>query len=261
VEKIEGRTALVTGGASGIGLGIAEALLSEGARVVIADWDPASLEREVERLGDAAFGQILDVRERESWDEAKRASEAVFGPVDILINNAGVAPDWNEFADMPTDHWDRLIGIMLTGVYNGVHAFAAEFRERGEGHIINTASMNGLVARAGMGAYTAAKFGVVGLTEVLRAEMEPYGVGVSVLCPGSVRTNLLTGSENAAPDTVMRHAAAGMDPLVAGAHVIDAIRNNRLYVITHPHLKDGVAKRVGELVDAFDRAMEGLRTP
>jgi NAD(P)-dependent dehydrogenase (short-subunit alcohol dehydrogenase family) len=251
VETIEGRTALVTGGASGIGLGIVEALVDAGARVVIADRDAGPLEREAERLAGRVIGQLLDVADRAGWHEAKRNAEAVFGPVDILVNNAGIAPDFNELADMPLEHFDRAIGIMLVGVFNGIHTFGPGMRERRHGHILNTASMNGLVSVARTGAYTAAKFGVVGMTEALRKEMDPYGVGVSVLCPGAVRSNLL---RDASPDEQIVRSHRGIDPRVVGDQVVGAIRRNELYVITHGQHKPGVEARLAALVDAFDRA-------
>jgi NAD(P)-dependent dehydrogenase (short-subunit alcohol dehydrogenase family) len=254
VERIEGRTAFVTGAASGIGLAIAERLLQSGARVVIADWDPSGLKRESARLGTDVLALELDVRDRLRWDEAKRATEEAFGPVDILVNNAGVAPDQNELADMPPQTFDRLVAIMLTGVFNGIHTFGAGMRARGDGHIVNTASMAGLVASARLGAYTASKFGVVGMTEVLRAEMEPHGVGVSVLCPGLVRTNLGSDNPNTTPALRQSVFAAGLDPGIVGAQVVEAIRRNDLYVITHGEYGAAVARRAARLAQAFDAA-------
>jgi NAD(P)-dependent dehydrogenase (short-subunit alcohol dehydrogenase family) len=246
---------LVTGGASGIGLGIAEALVGEGARVVLCDWKQSWLRRETERLGAAVIGQHFDVRDREGWQTAKRAAEDAFGPVEILVNNAGVLPGRFELADMPVEHFERLIGIMLMGMFNGVHTFAAGMRERGDGHILNTASMAGLVTSPGMGAYTTAKFAVVGMSEVLRAEMEPYGVGVSVLCPGLVRTNIGIEDEEEQPAPDRSQMEGGMDPAVVGFRVIEAIRNNELYVLTH----GGYEERLAERADRVRRAAEAAK--
>jgi NAD(P)-dependent dehydrogenase (short-subunit alcohol dehydrogenase family) len=254
VDRIEGRTAFVTGGASGIGLAIAETLVAEGARVVLADWNSTSLERESARLGSPARGVELDVRDRAGWQRAKRTTEDTFGPIEILVNNAGVGPDQNELADMPPENFDRLVAIMLTGIFNGIHTFAAGMRERAEGHIVNTASMAGLVASARLGAYTASKFAVVGLTEVLRAEMEPHGVGVSVLCPGLIRTNLGSDNPNSTPAQRQAAFAAGLDPSVVGAQVLDAIRHNDLYVITHGEYGPAVDQRAARIRQAFDKA-------
>jgi NAD(P)-dependent dehydrogenase (short-subunit alcohol dehydrogenase family) len=254
MDRIDGRTAFVTGGASGIGLAIAETLVAEGARVAVADWNSTSLERQTARLGPSVLALELDVRDRAGWQQAKKTTEDTFGPIEILVNNAGVGPDQHELADMPPEHFDRLVAIMLTGMFNGIHTFAAAMRDRAEGHVVNTASMAGLVASARLGAYTAAKFAVVGMTEVLRAEMEPHGVGVSVLCPGLVRTNL--GSDNPNSTLAERQAAfaAGIDPSLVGAQVVDAIRHNDLYVITHGEYGRAVDQRAARLRRAFDEA-------
>jgi len=255
MEKIEGRTAFVTGGASGIGLAIAEALIGAGARVVIADWNPTSLQRETARLGTVALAQQLDVRDRDGWQDARHAAEEAFGPVEILVNNAGVGPDLTELADMVPENFERLVSIKLIGTFNGIHTFGAAMRDRGEGHIVNTASMAGLVATARLGAYTASKFAVVGMTEVLRAEMEPHGVGVSVLCPGLVRTNL--GSDNAPsgrPIDLPPGVDAGIDPALVGAQVVEAIRADELYIITHGERGPMVAERAARIQRAFDAA-------
>jgi NAD(P)-dependent dehydrogenase (short-subunit alcohol dehydrogenase family) len=252
VQRLERRTALVTGAASGIGLAIAEALVAEGAEVVLTDWDAVSLERECSRLGARTLAYRLDVTDRGAWKEVRRVAEAAFGPVEILVNNAGVAPDWNDLADMPVEHFDTLIAIMLTGVFNGIHTFGAAMRDLGEGHIVNMASLIGLAPGPKQGAYVAAKSGVIGLSEVLRAEMEPYGVGVSVVCPARVRTNLLVGS-----NPPHRSANDGLDPALVATSVLHAIRDNELYVITNGEHKAIVEQRTDELLGAFDRAGPG----
>jgi NADP-dependent 3-hydroxy acid dehydrogenase YdfG len=260
MERIDGRTALVTGAASGIGLAIAEALLAAGARVALVDWDASALERESSRLGGATVAHRLDVTDRDGWAGVAGAVEQAFGPVDILVNNAGIAPDLDDLADMRPESFDRLVGIKLTGTFNGIHTFAAGMRERGDGHIVNTASMAGLMASAHLGAYTAAKFGVVGLSEVLRAELEAHGVGVSVLCPGMVRTNLAanTPAEHRRAD-MPTGMESGIDPALVGAQVVEAIRANELYIITHGEYGRFVAERAARLQRAFSAAP--VRTP
>jgi NAD(P)-dependent dehydrogenase (short-subunit alcohol dehydrogenase family) len=254
VDRIEGRTAFVTGGASGIGLAVTERLVAEGARVALADWNSTSLERETARLGPGVLAVELDVRDRLGWQQAKRTTEDTFGTVEILVNNAGVGPDQNELADMPPENFDRLVAIMLTGIFNGIHTFAAGMRDRADGHIVNTASMAGLVASARLGAYTASKFAVVGMSEVLRAEMEPHGVGVSVLCPGLVRTNLGSDNPNSTPAQRQAAFAGGIDAGVVGALVVDAIRHNDLYVLTHGEYGPAVDQRAARLRRAFENA-------
>jgi NAD(P)-dependent dehydrogenase (short-subunit alcohol dehydrogenase family) len=259
VESIEGRTAFVTGGASGIGLAIADALVAAGARVVLADWNELPLERERARLGDAALAQRFDVRDRAAWQHAKQLAEDRFGPVDILVNNAGLPPGGHQLVDMPGEHFDRLLAIMLTGVFNGVITFGAGMRERGSGHIVNTASMAGLLGSPGLGAYTAAKFAVVGLSEALRAELAPHGVGVTVLCPGLVRTNLGLNDieEGVLPGAEDRSVLDGaMEPAVVAERVLDSIRHDDPYIITHADMGLALEMRADLLRRAVDLAAD-----
>jgi len=255
MEKIAGQTAFITGGASGIGLAIASALIEAGAQVMIADIDVLALKAAVGLLGERAAMVPLDVRDRDGWGGARVAVEARFGPVGILVNNAGIGPDGHALADMDPNAFDRVVAIKLTGTFNGIAAFGADMRARGNGHIVNTASMAGLIASPRLGAYTASKFAVVGLSEVLRAEMAPHGVGVSVLCPGLVRTNLGATTSAAGSDrarTAQQTTDAGIDPAVVGASVIDGIRANRLHIVTHGDYRAHVEKRMARVTAAFD---------
>jgi NAD(P)-dependent dehydrogenase (short-subunit alcohol dehydrogenase family) len=257
----DARHAFITGGASGIGLAIGEALGARGVAVTLADIDGAALERVGEARGASSGmrfrGQRLDVRDREGWARAKAEAEAAFGPVDILVNNAGISPDGNPLADMPPENWDRVIGINLTGVFNGVSAFGAAMRALGRGHIVNTASMAGLRStHPGLGSYGAAKAGVVMLSEVLAREMAPHGVGVSVLCPGMVATGLASNTEKITgiargDDSVLK--AMGIAPAVVAEMVLGAIEADQLYIITH---KDDIGE-VGERLDAIRAAFDG----
>jgi NAD(P)-dependent dehydrogenase (short-subunit alcohol dehydrogenase family) len=255
MERIEGRIAFITGAASGIGLAVAEALLDAGARVVLADIDSAALDAATTRLGDAALSVTLDVRDRDGWNRARKLTEAHFGPVDILVNNAGIGPDGRDLADMDPVSFDRVVAIKLTGTFNGITTFGAPMRGRGDGHIVNTASMAGLIANARLGAYTASKFALVGLSEVLRAEMAPHGVGVSVLCPGLVRTRLGETTRTAGSDRFDLPEGtrqAGLDPGIVAAMVLDAIRTNKLHIVTHGEYRDPVARRMKQVLAAFD---------
>lgn len=247
--EFAGRTAFVTGAASGIGLAIACALLAKGVRVALADWDRDSLATVVADLGDAALAIPLDVTDREAWGRAKAATEAHFGPVSILVNNAGIAPDGNPLDSMPEAHFDRMVAIKLTGTYNGIRSFVPTMRAAGDGHIVNTASMAGLNIRANLGAYTASKFAIVGLSEVLRAELEPVGVGVSVLCPGLVATNLgINSGRGALP--------GGIDAAIVADQVIDGITHNHLHIITHVEQRSAVEHRMQRVLSAFDRVTD-----
>jgi NAD(P)-dependent dehydrogenase (short-subunit alcohol dehydrogenase family) len=251
MERIAGRHALITGGASGIGLAIARALSAEGGSVTIADYDAERLDGLTEEFNCLT----LDVRDRDAWAAAKDAAEAKNGPVAILCNNAGIGPHLTALADSDPATFDRMIAIKLTGTYNGIRTFAADMRGRGEGHIVNTASMAGLETNALLGAYTSAKFGVVGLSEVLRKELEPHGVGVSVLCPGMVSTGLPATTAKAdghydrdAPPLAM----PGIDPDRVAARVAAGIRGNWPYILTHGERKGAVEARMLAILDAFD---------
>ncbi|MBW8783754.1 MAG: SDR family NAD(P)-dependent oxidoreductase [Novosphingobium sp.] len=252
----EARHAFITGGASGIGLGIAEAFAARGIKVTIADIDAPALDDLLGAMGDNWHGTVLDVRDRPSWARAKVEAEATFGPVDILVNNAGIAPNGREFADMEPESFDRIIAINLTGVANGVFTFAREMRDRRRGHIVNTASMAGLATSIpGIGAYSVAKFGVVAMSEGLRGELAPYGVGVSVLCPSYVATNLSVNTAKVGGETRAGGSVAmppsTLSPAQVGAKVAAAIDEGRFYIITHPEAWTRVAERHEELRAAF----------
>lgn len=256
--EIAGSIAFVTGGAGGIGLAIARALVREGARVAIADISRDWLDAAVGELGEAACGIELDVADRAAWSDARAKVEALFGPVDILINNAGIGPDFNPLTEMDPGYFDRMVAIKLTGTFNGVHTFIPGMCERSRGHVVNTASMAGLTASARLGAYTAAKFGVVGLSEVLRAEMESAGIGVSVLCPGFIETRLGETSLRAGVDPVQVGRAkasvgTGLNPAVVGDLVIEGIRRNHSHIVTHAEYATAVRRRMEPIYAAFER--------
>jgi len=228
----------VTGGASGIGLGIVNAFAERGIAVTVAD---IVQERLDEQFGDRTATILpirLDTRDREGWAKAKREAEARFGPVDVLVNNAGVGPDGHELADMTPESFDLTIAINLTAVFNGIHCFVNDMKARGNGHIVNTASMNGVIlGLARYGAYAASKHGVVGLSEALREELEPFGVGVSVLCPGPVYSNMSETSRllgNDAPAQRWPDGTVGMEPILAGRIVLRSIELNLSHILTHP---------------------------
>ena len=238
MDLAKARHALVTGGASGIGLGIVEALVERGIKVTAVDVIGERLETQFAGRAAEVLPCRLDTRDRAGWVEAKLAAETRFGPVDILVNNAGIGPDGHELADMDIESFDRTIAINLTGVFNGVHAFVGEMKARGSGHIVNTASMNGVIAgMARYGAYATAKHAVVGMSEALREELAPFGVGVSVLCPGPVLSNMpetsrLLGSD--APPRRWPEGTVGLEPIMAGRMVLRAIELDMSHILTHP---------------------------
>lgn len=258
MDLSQAKHAFITGGASGIGLGIADALAGRAIAVTIADIDREVLEAVVASRAGSLRGQVLDVRDRRGWKLAKAEAEEALGPVDILVNNAGIAPDGYPFADMDAESFDRIVAINLFGVFNGVSAFAADMRARGRGHIVNTSSMAGLSCGIpGLGAYSVSKFGVVALSECLRSEMEPHGVGVSVLCPGLVATNL--GETTIKVGGKMRNQGgkmpdSGVSAADVGEMVVRGIERNLAYIVTHPDRWPDVEKRMDAVREAFLQA-------
>ena len=262
----DARHAFVTGGASGIGLGIADALAARGLRVTVADIDEGALAQTLAARGEGFRGEHFDTRDREGWRRAKDAAEAAFGPVDVLVNNAGIGPDGAQIADLSHESFDRIVGINLVGVFNGIAAFAADLRARGRGHIVNTASIAGLFASApGVSAYATAKFGVVAMSETLRGELAPQGVGVSVLCPGFVATNIMantariSGTETDYDGDMV--PGSGMSAAEAGEIVARGIEADRLYILTHPEMWPVVeARHRAMAADFATAAAEQART-
>lgn len=257
MDLSEARHAFVTGGASGIGLGIVDAMASRGLRVTIADIDAERLEAVVADRGEAVRGAVLDTRDRDGWARARVEAESAFGPVDVLVNNAGIAPNGCEFADMDPASFDRIVAINLTGIANGVFTFAAAMRTRGKGHVVNTSSQAGLAASVpGVGAYAVAKFGVTALTEALRQEMAPFGVGVSLLCPGYVATNLAESTRKVGGE--IRQYAGKMPPSRVtpedvGAMVLAGIEENDPCIVTHARVWRSVEPRFTAIRNACER--------
>jgi NAD(P)-dependent dehydrogenase (short-subunit alcohol dehydrogenase family) len=270
LPDLNGKIAVVTGGASGIGRGIAAALVAEGAQVVIADIQRDAMEAAAAELG--ADGIQTDVSDPASVDALARTVLDRYGAVHVVCNNAGIGP-LAPVADLTLDDWRWMIGVNLWGVIHGVHTFLPVLkRNREGGHIVNTASMAGLVAGPRLGAYAAAKYGVVGLTEVLAAELaaDNSRVGVSVLCPGTVHTNIGVSSRNRPadlPDAGFKDIDIELEdnpryrwiyPQDAGAVVVRAIKRGDLYALTHPDWYPMVAERHEAIAEAF-REQEALR--
>jgi len=246
------RHAFVTGGASGIGLGVVDALLGQGLAVSVADIDEEALARMAQRGSNVAT-IALDVRDRNGWRTAKKLAELRFGPVDILVNNAGIGTDGRHCADAEPSSFDRMLAIDLVGVFNGVSTFATDLRARKTGQIVNTSSMMALApAYAGTGAYTAAKCGVVALSEVLRSEMALHGVGVSVLCPAyvesSLRANTIKAGSDVSPSIVS--GRVGLPLPVVGAYVVRGICENHPYIVTHPETLPSFDQRANRILAA-----------
>ena len=268
VKELSGKVAFVTGSAGGIGLGIARACAEAGMKIVLSDIDGPALEESAAELAKDTGAEViavpLDVTDRDGWARAAREVPAALGPVQLLVNNAGVSTLGLRFDEVGPELWDRVININLTGVYNGVHYFLDGMRTAGGGHIVNTSSMGGLMGVPALAPYSASKFAVVGLSEVLSADLAEWGIGVSVLCPGGVRSRLWRTSRavRGLPDTDIPPSDAsgqsagpdGMDPYEVGRRVLDAVSADELYIITHPEFRQYVTQRHERMMHGFDRA-------
>jgi 2-hydroxycyclohexanecarboxyl-CoA dehydrogenase len=269
LEDLTDEVAFITGAASGIGLGMAQACAQAGMKIAMVDADAAALERAAADIAEShatVLALPLDVTDEPRWAAVADKAEAELGPVRTLCNNAGVSALGLKVEALEPSLWNKIVDINLGGVFNGVHCFARRMRGAGGGHIVNTASMAGLAAAggSGIGVYAATKFAVVGLSEALRAELAPDGIGVSVLCPGAVRTHLwrtsrrirdLPDTDVPPPEAMFGSASPnGLDPFRLGLRILDAVRANEFYVITHPEFRSGLVARHEELMAAFDRA-------
>lgn len=254
MELARAKHAFITGGASGIGLGIADALAARGLKITIADVNDDALGAVLAERGADFRGVVLDTRDRAGWERAKVEAEAAFGPVDVVVNNAGIAPNGKGFADMDPESFDRILAINLVGVFNGVQAFAADMKARGSGHIVNTASQAGLVATVpGVGAYAVAKYGVTAMTESLALEMAGSGVGVTLLCPGYVQTNLAANTARIGGDRLEytgQMPPSDVTPADVGRMVVEAIESDSLYCLTHPGVWKMIEKRMRPVREA-----------
>ena len=264
---LRGKTSVVTGGASGIGRALALRFAREGASVVVADLDAAGMESvaaEVRGLGVKALTVPTDVSDLAQVQAlAARAFEA-FGAVHVLCNNAGVAA-WGGLESATHRDWQWVLGVNLWGVIHGVEAFVPRMIARGEpGHIVNTASMAGLIASKGLGVYNTSKYAVVGLSETLAKDLKPYRIGVSVLCPMGVETRIRQSERNR-PAALRNERVTGGEPVeLIGRYlapetvadmVLAAVRGNQLYVITHDEALEPLRRRAERLERAMtDRA-------
>lgn len=275
MEDFQGKAAFVTGGASGIGLALGRALARAGARIMLADIEQPALDDAVVGLhagGADVRGVFCDVADAASVQRAAAATFDAFGPVHILCNNAGVGGGSGVDA-ISLATWRWVIDVNLMGVVHGLAAFLPHMLAHGEGgHIANTASLAGLQANIGFSPYVASKYGVVGISEGLAFELRDRGVGVSVLCPGFVRTQIAASARNR-PERygagqkhavgskaaelaahLAERAAAGLDPDAVAARVLDAIRAGELYVFTHPEMRGEVDERLAAIRAALDGA-------
>ncbi|NQX88287.1 MAG: SDR family NAD(P)-dependent oxidoreductase [Halioglobus sp.] len=260
MDKLEGRVAVVTGAGSGIGEGIAYAAAESDMRVVVADIDEDKARAVARDIGDQALPCKVDVSSLSSVEALRETALSHFGSIHLLCNNAGV---WIGALMQEADikDWQYLIDVNLYGVIHGLKAFLPALIAQGEGHIVNTASMGGFISGPPEGLYTTTKFAVVGLSEALAMEVAEQGIGVSVLCPGLVNTNLITQSFAVRPpayDPGIDHqqpapdVASGISPRLVGEQVLDAVREGAFYVITHDDYRDIIAMRHDGILAALD---------
>ena len=281
MNDFQDRVAFVTGAASGIGQGIARALARAGARVVLADKRAEKVSAAaaaLEKQGATTLAIALDVTDRGAWAATADRVERELGPVDILCSNAGV-----NFVgathEATWDDWDFALGVNLGGAINAVHTLVPRMvahetaNRKGGGantsirsgkHVVITSSVSGLFTGGGAGVYTTSKYALVGLAECLRGDLRPHGIGVSVLCPGPVKSELFESTEEVRPATL---AATGSVPVVpagvvrdqtpifvtapdgdeVGRQVLEGIRRNDLYILTHAEIAPVLEARAAAL--------------
>jgi NAD(P)-dependent dehydrogenase (short-subunit alcohol dehydrogenase family) len=274
LRDFDGKTAFVTGGASGIGLALGRAFAEAGMKVMLADVEAGALDQALHNLsnhGNRVQGIRCDVGDAESVERAARATFDAFGNVHVVCNNAGVAAGGG-IDNISIDNWRWVVDVNLMGVVYGVRSFLPHMlRHRESGHIVNTASMAGMINGMGFSPYAATKFAVVSMSEGLAAQLQPHGIGVSVLCPEFVRTRIGESGRNrperygespqldpASPAAqvvaeIARRLEAGIDPGQVAAKVLEAIRNEQFYVFTHPNMRQGVDGRFAAIQAAMDR--------
>jgi NAD(P)-dependent dehydrogenase (short-subunit alcohol dehydrogenase family) len=267
MKDFAGRTAFVTGGANGIGIGLVRALLAEGCNVAMADIRQDSIDSALRSLaGKRVMGVRVDVSSRDDMNRAADQVESKFGPVSLLFNNAGVNL-FQTCEQSSYDDWDWIMSVNLHGPINGVVTFAPRMIAAGKGgYIVNTASMAGFLAAGVCGIYNTTKFAVRGLSGSLRASLAPHGIGVSVLCPGLVKSYIYA-SDDIRPEQLKAGARPvdaagvkrladihefGMEPDVIATRVLEAMREDRFHIFSHPEFKD-------ELREVFEETLADFR--
>jgi NAD(P)-dependent dehydrogenase (short-subunit alcohol dehydrogenase family) len=268
MDPFAGRVAVITGGGSGIGAALARAFAARGAHLVLADLDAeamAAVAADLAAHGTEVLCVPTDVGEREQVEALAAAAVTHFGAVHLVCNNAGVCVPGDLAAAAHAD-WVYTLRVNLWGVVHGVEVFVPRLIAQGAGgHVINTASMAGLVGMQGLGVYSASKFAVVGLSEALYRELKPHGVGVSVVCPMVVRTNIdrnsvrqrpaalrAPGAPSPAPAGLATLAGSVIEPDQVARRVVRAVERGDFYVLTHPEQREILRRRAERLDRMFD---------
>ncbi len=273
MEILQNKTAVITGAASGIGLGITRALIAEGVHVAMLDVESAALEVAAANLGSTNVDVqrfVVDVSDREQMQDVAGVIGSHFGKVHILCNNAGVATG-GAIDELDYSLWDWCLGVNLNGVINGMQTFLPLMTEHGEGgHLVNTSSILGLVSIPGQASYSASKFAVVGICEAARKDLEPKNIGVSVLCPGLIATNIVKSGRNrpaglggGAPlpsvldEIDNMYKTDGLSADIVGEQVVHGIKTNKPYIFTHADLAAGLKARFQKILACFDGTEAG----
>ncbi len=268
MKDVKGKVAFITGAASGMGLGMARAFGAAGMKVMLSDIEEVTLQAQVKDLkakGYDVAGVQVDVTKMEALTNAAKKTIETFGKVHVLCNNAGVGVGGkSETCDLR--NWEWCVDVNLWGVVYGLQAFVPLIRSHGEeGHVVSTASMAGMYGVRNLGPYNAAKFAVVGLMETMMAENKNTNLGVSVLCPGAVATNIGNSTRNrqqeyggaAAPSTMditNEALAQGLHPDIVGKQVLEAILKNQPYIFTDPAMRKMVESRFRKILSGYDWA-------
>jgi NAD(P)-dependent dehydrogenase (short-subunit alcohol dehydrogenase family) len=266
MKDLQGKVAVITGGASGIGRAVADRAAAEGMRIVLGDIEEGPLKAAVDELtgaGAEALGVVTDVADAASVQALRDRALDRFGAVHLVHNNAGIGlggPIW----EVIEEDWRWILGVNLWGVIHGVATFTPLLVEQGEGHIVNTASIAGLIAAPFLGPYNATKQAVVAISETLFKDLQTVGspVGVSVLCPGFVQTRIAESERNrpgGTPEHEVEGAAelrgvvqnmvdGGIAPATVADRVMDAVLGNTFYILTHPELEGAIRTRFEDIM-------------
>lgn len=276
MKNFDGKVAFVTGAASGIGLGITRAFVAKGMKVMMADIEPGPLESAVASLraaGANVAGVVCDVADVDAIRAAAGKTIETFGKVHVIVNNAGVGGGGGETGTIPIEDWKWTVDVNLMGVVYGCETFVPLIKQHGEGgYIINTASLAGQVGTIGMGPYNATKFAVVGYSESMNLELVPQGIGVAVLCPAWVNTQIAESRRNHPSGTgqsdvqtsagdelnneISEALSSGMSADTVGKWVVDSMEQDALYIFTHPNWKGAIEAKNIRLLQAYDAAAQ-----
>ena len=268
MRDLAGKVAFITGGASGMGLGMARAFANEGMKLMLADVNEARLaeaEQEFKDKGVDVATIVCDVTKLEQVNAAADATVERFGKVHVLCNNAGINVG-GTYEELSQQDWDWVIAVNQLGVQYGISAFLPKIKAHGEGgHIVTTSSMAGMVnAGPGWAPYNASKFAVVVMNEVLYSELKETNIGVSVLCPGAVATNIIEAADSRPSDfgssgdkpviagDVAELLEHGLDPDVVGKLVLEGIQEEQFYLFTDPRMVKAVERRFERIQRGFD---------